>query len=112
MDEKQKMTGIFLIPQTSNPTHAFAVVDKIAQQIGYFNCEPQKDVASILCKNAVLSPKHKEALTKLAEAYNYALMYIVAEEDSPFVDCDTFHIPTNEEMIIHLEKENHFEKEE
>jgi hypothetical protein len=102
MEKKQKMTGIFFIPQTNDSTNVFKVVDKIAQQLGYLNCEPQKDVAMILCKNTVLSSEHKETLTKLAEEYNYTLLYIVAEEDSPFVDCDTFNIPTDNEMKEHL----------
>ena len=102
MEKKQMLTGIFFIPKTNDACCAFNVVDKIAQQIGYLNCEPQKDVASILCKNTVLSSEHKNTLTKLAEEYNYTLLYIVAEEDSPFIDCDTFHIPTNDEMKEHL----------
>lgn len=110
MEKKQKMTGIFFIPQTSNSANVFNVVDKIAQQIGYLNCEPQKDNASILCKNVVLSSEHKNTLTKLAEEYNYTLLYIVAEEESPFIECDTFYIPTDDEMKEHLkleEKVNH-----
>jgi lipocalin len=81
MEKKQKMTWIFFIPQTNDSTNVFNVVNKIAQQIGYLNCEPQKDAALILCKNVVLSSEHRQTLTKLAEEYNYTLLYIIAEED-------------------------------
>lgn len=107
MEKKQMLTGIFLIPTL----HAHAdrnvksAMHAVIHQLGALNCEPD-DTAAVIKYTGLLSKETKEILDKEAKNNGYRIAYIEAEYETPFADCDTFHIPTDEEMIIHLEKEN------
>lgn len=101
MEKKQMLTGLYIIPTSNDSCNVFNVIDKIACQLGYLNCETQND-AAVIKYDGLLSKENKEKLTSLAEEYNFIIAYIEAEYETPFADCDTIHIPTNEEMKEHL----------
>lgn len=107
MEKKQMLTGIFLIPtlHISTSRDANAAVKATVHQLGALNCEPD-DTAAVIKYTGLLSKETKEILDREAKNYGHDIAYIEAEYETPFADCDTFHIPTDEEMIIHLEKEN------
>lgn len=86
--EKKIITGIGLIPTSSNPINAFRMADSLAGMIGHFNCEVQKDAAFIKYEGK-LSNEHKERLDKLADDNYYELMYIEAYEDDERINCNT-----------------------
>lgn len=109
MEKKQMITGLYFIPTSDGACCAFSVVDRIACQLGYLNCKTQDD-AAVIKYNGLLSEENKKKLTGLAEEHSFIIAYIEAEDDTPFADCDTIHIPTDDEMKEHLkleEKVNH-----
>ena len=77
--EKKIITGIFLIPTSSNPSNP-NVTEMIANQIGHFHCEIHSDVAGIRYMGK-LSNEHKAKLDKIAENYCYNVIYIETYED-------------------------------
>lgn len=101
MEEKQMLTGLYIIPTSNDSCNVFNVVDKIAYQLGYLNCETQDD-ASVIKYYGLLSNKNKEKLTSLAEEHHFIIAYIEAEYETPFANCDTIHIPTDDEMKEYL----------
>ena len=104
MEKKQMLTGIFLIPtlHMSISRDTNAAIKAIVYQLGALNCEPDNH-AAVIKYTGLLSKETKEVLDIEAKNYGHNIAYIEAEYETPFADCDTFHIPTNEEMIIHLE---------
>lgn len=104
MEEKQMLTGLYFIPTSNDSCNVFNVIDKIACQLGYLNCETQDD-AAVIKYNGLLSEENKKTLTSLAEEHNFIIAYIEAEYETPFADCDTIHIPTDDEMKEHLKLE-------
>ena len=101
MEKKQMLTGLYFIPTSNDSCNVFNVVDKIACQLSYLNCETQDD-AAVIKYNGLLSEVNKQKLTSLAEEHHFTIAYIEAEYGTPFADYDTIHIPTNEEMKEHL----------
>ena len=103
MEKKQMITGIFLIPtlHLSTTRDANKAVDAIVYQLGSLNCE-QDNRAAVIRYTGLLSKETKEILDKEAKNYGHDIAYVEAEHETPFVDCDTFHIPTDEEMKEHL----------
>lgn len=111
MEKKQMLTGIFLIPtlHISTSRDANAAVKAIVHQLGALNCEPDNR-AAVIKYTGLLSKETKEILDIEAKNYGHDVAYIEAEYETPFCDCDTFHIPTDDEMKEHLkleEKVNH-----
>ena len=106
MEKKQMLTGIFLIPTLHyTDKNVKSAMYAVIHQLGVLNCEPD-DTAAVIKYTGLLSKETKEILDKEAKNNGHHIAYIEAEYETPFADCDTFHIPTDEEMIIHLEKEN------
>ena len=103
MEKKQMLTGIFLIPtlHVSASRDANAAITAIVYQLGALNCENDNDCA-MLRYNGRLSNDAKSVLEDVAKTHGHLILYIEAEEDTPFVDDNTFHIPTNDEMKEHL----------
>ena len=101
MEKKQMLTGLYFIPTLNTSCDVFNVVDKIACQLGYLNCETRDDAAAIKY-DGLLSKENKEKLTNLAKSHQFIIAYIEAEYETPFADCDTIHIPTDDEMKEHL----------
>lgn len=111
MEKKQMLTGIFLIPklQFHENKDAVNVTNAIVHQLGALNCEPD-DESAMIRYNGILNRETKEILNTESKKYAFSIMYVEAEQDTPFIDCDTFRIPTNDEMKTHLnldEKVNH-----
>ena len=113
MEKKQMLTVIFFIPtlHTHADRNVKSAMYAVVHQLGALNCEPD-DTAAVIKYTGLLSKETKEILDKEAKNNGHHIAYIEAEYETPFADCDTFHIPTNEEMIIHLENENYFKEEE
>ena len=105
MEKKQMLTGIFLIPtlHISTTRDANKAVDAIIHQLGVLNCEPDNR-AAIIKYTGLLSEETKEILDREAKNYGHDVAYVEAEYETPFVDCDTIHIPTDEEMKEHLKQ--------
>ena len=103
MEKKQMLTEIFLIPtlHISASRDANAAVKAIVHQLGALNCEPD-NTAAVIKYAGLLSKETKEILDIEAKNYGHDIAYIEAEYETPFVDCDTFHIPTDAEMREHL----------
>ena len=101
MGKKQMLTVLYLIPTSNGACDAFDVVDIIARQLGYLNCKTQDDVAAIKYDD-ILSQDVKEKLTDIADDNNFVIKYVETEYETPFVNCDTIHIPTADEMQTHL----------
>lgn len=111
MEKKQMITGIFLIPtlHISASKDANAAVKAIVYQLGALNCDDDNDCA-MLKYNGILSNAAKSILEDVAKAHGHRILYLETEDETPFVDDNTFHIPTDEEMKEHLkleEKVNH-----
>ena len=111
MEKKQMLTGIFLIPELRFHANkdAMNATNAIVHQLGALNCEPDDETAMIRY-NGILNRETKEILSAESKKYGFYTAYVEAEYESPFVDCDTFRIPTNDEMKTHLnwdEKVNH-----
>lgn len=107
--KKQKMpTGIFLIPtlHISPSRDANEAIDAIIFQLGALNCEKDDD-AAVIKYNGLLSAETKEILNKEIKCHGHLIMYLEAEYETPFANDDTFHIPTNEEMVEHLNAQNY-----
>ena len=103
MEKKQMLTGIFLIPVLSYHANKDAnkAVNAIIYQLGALNCEPDNS-AAVIKYTGLLSKETKEILDIEAKSYGHHIAYIEAEYETPFADCDTLHIPTNDEMKEHL----------
>ena len=101
MEKKQMLTVLFFVPTSNASCNAFNIVDKVACQLGYLNCEKQDD-AAIIKYDGLLSKENKEKLTELAKEYQFVIAYVEAEYETPFANCDTIHIPTDDEMKEHL----------
>ena len=104
MEKEVKMlTGIFLIPtlHISASRDANAATTAIVYQLGALNCENNNDCA-MLKYNGILSNDAKSVLEDVAKTHGHRILYLEAEDESPFIDDNTFHIPTNEEMKEHL----------
>ena len=101
MEKKQMLTGLYIIPTSNDSCNVFNIVDKIACQLGYLNCETQND-AAVIKYDGTLSQDNKTKLTNLANEHGFVIAYVEAEYETPFADCDTIHIPTDDEMKEHL----------
>lgn len=101
--EIKMITGMFLIPVLDYHANKNTndVVKAIVHQLGALNCEDDNDCAMIRC-NGILSKNAKEVLADIAEQHGHRILYLEAEDETPFVDDDTFHIPTDNEMKNHL----------
>lgn len=101
--EVKIITGIFLIPtlHVSTSRDANVAVNAIVYQLGALNCENDNDCA-VIRYNGILSKDAKEVLTDIAKQHGHRILYLEAEDETPFVNDDTFHIPTNGEMKEHL----------
>lgn len=103
--EVKIITSIFFIPELNyfdNP-NANNAVNAIMYQLGSLNCESNDDYA-IIKYNGILSKDAKQKLIDIVKQYGHSIVYIEAENETPFVDCDTIHIPTNDEMKEHLNR--------
>lgn len=103
MEKKQMLTGIFLIPtlHISTSRDANAAAKAIVYQLGALNCEDDNDHA-VIRYNGILNKDAKEVLTDMAKQHGHRILYLEAENETPFADDDTFHIPTDDEMKEHL----------
>ena len=72
MEKKQMLTGLYIIPTSNDSCNVFNVIDKIACQLGYLNCETQND-AAVIKYNGLLSKENKEKLTSLAEEHQFTI---------------------------------------
>lgn len=102
---KQMITGILLIP-TLHPhakKDANDALNAIVHQLGALNCEEHNDHA-LIQHTGILSETVKTVLNDTANEYGHHLIYLEAEDETPFVNNDTFHIPTDDEMIVYLGK--------
>lgn len=97
------ITGIFLIPELNHNTNKDAnmVVDAIIYQLGALNCENDNGCA-IIKYTGILNEDTKTVFTNIAKQYGHSVLYLEAEDETPFANDDTFHIPTNAEMKEHL----------
>lgn len=104
---EQMITGILLIP-TQHP-HAKKdtknALNAIVHQLGALNCEKHDDYA-VIQYIGILSETVKTVLNDTANEHGHHLWYLEAENKTPFVDKDTFHIPTDDEMIVYLGRRN------
>lgn len=107
MEKKQMLTGIFFIP-TLQVHNVKSAMHAVIHQLGALNCEPD-GTAAIIKYNGLLSKETKEILNKEAKDNGHHIAYIEAEYETPFVNDDTFHIPTDEEMVEHLNAQNYEE---
>ncbi|MBR5795669.1 MAG: hypothetical protein IKY26_05955 [Erysipelotrichaceae bacterium] len=105
--EVKMITGIFLIPtlHVSTSRDAKAAVKTIVYQLGVLNCDYDNDCA-MLRYNDILSNDVKSKLKHEAATHGHRILFLEAEDKSSFIDDNTFHIPTDEEMIVHLERLN------
>lgn len=103
MEKNQMLTGIFLVPVLDYHANKNAndAVKAIVYQLGALNCESD-NICAVIRYNGILSKDAKEVLTNVAKQYGHRILYCEAEKDTSFVDDDTFHIPTNDEMKEHL----------
>lgn len=111
MEKNQMLTCIILIPVLDYHAskNANDAVKAIVYQLGALNCK-NDDICAAIRYNGILNKNTKEILTNVAEQHGHRILYAEAEKDAAFVDNDTFHIPTNDEMKTHLnwdEKVNH-----
>lgn len=111
MEKKQMLTGIFFIPtlHVHADRNVKSAMYAVVHQLGALNCEPD-NTAAVIKYTGLLSKETKEILNKEAKNNGHRIAYIEVEYETPFADCDTFHIPTDDEMKEHLkleEKVNH-----
>ena len=101
--EIKMITGIFLIPtlHMSTSRDANNALNAIMYQLGALNCEDGDDCA-MLKYNGILNNDAKSALENVAKTHDYYILYLEAEDKSSFIDDNTFHIPTDEEIREHL----------
>ena len=101
--EVKMITGIFLIPLLDYHANKNAndAVKAIVYQLGALNCENDSDCA-VIKYNGTLNKNAKNVLTDIAKQYGHRILYFEAEDETPFIDDDTFHIPTDDEMKEHL----------
>lgn len=101
--EVKMITGIFLVPVLDYHAHKNAndAVKAIVYQLGALNCEDDSNCA-VIRYNDILSKDAKAVLTDIAKQHGHRILYLEAEDETPFADDDTFHIPTNDEMKEHL----------
>lgn len=101
--EVKMLTGIFLIPtlHISTSRDANAAVKAIVYQLGALNCDYDNDCA-MLRYNGILNNDAKSKLEHEAATHGHRILFLEAEDESSFIDDNTFHIPTNEEMKEHL----------
>ena len=55
--------------------------------------------------NGTLPVEHKEKLINIAKDDGYQLLFVEAEQDNKWINYETIHVPTNEEMVEHLKWE-------
>lgn len=103
MEKKQMLTGIFLIPALDYHAHKNAndAIKAIIYQLGALNCDDDYNYAAIKY-NGILKKDAKTILNDIAKNHGHHILYIEAEDNTPFADDDTLHIPTDEEMKEHL----------
>lgn len=95
------ITEIYAIPTTNQSPNVFKTIEKIIHQLGAFNCDICDDAAAISYES-IISAERKAMLQDIAKKDNYTLLFIEAEEETKWIDCETIHIPTTEEMKKHL----------
>lgn len=96
------ITGIYAVPTISDAPSAFSTIEKVAHQLGLFHCDLCDEAASVAYMG-IISTEHKQKLQKIAENDGYVLIFVEAEEDTKWINCETVHVPTTEEMKEHLE---------
>lgn len=92
MEKKQILTGLYFIPTKNDATNVFNTVNKIAQQLGYLNCEADDNAAAIKYEG-IIQEEHKEKLIKIANENHFTIMFIEAEYETPYADNNTIRIP-------------------
>ena len=95
--EKKKITGIICVPATNDTGNAFETLDKISNMLGHFHCTISND-AALLQYNGIISSEHKDELEKIAEGYDFTLMYIEMYEDDERFGNNTINLINNEEI--------------
>ena len=95
------ITGIYAIPTINNAPSAFQTIEKIAHQLGLLHCDLWDEAAAV-AYTGTISTTHKQKLQSVAENEGYKLIFVEAEEDTKWIDCETIHVPTTEEMKEHL----------
>ena len=95
------ITGIYAVPTISNAPSAFATIEKIAHQLGLLHCDLCSEAAAV-AYTGIISTEHKQKLQKIAENDDYVLIFVEAEEDTKWINCETIHVPTTEEMKEYL----------
>ena len=108
MKEQTMLTGIFLIPtlHVSAARNANDAIHAIIFQLGALNCEADNN-AAVIKYNGLLSKEIKEILNKEIKCHGHVALFIEAEKETSFANDDTFHIPTNEEMVEHLNAQDY-----
>lgn len=95
--EKKKITGIICIPKVGDTGNAFQALNKISDMLGQFHCTISDETAT-LKYNGVISSEHKDELTKIAEDYNFTLIYIEMYENDERLDNNTINLINNEDI--------------
>lgn len=95
------ITGIYAVPTISNAPSAFQTIEKIAHQLGLLHCDLCSEAAAA-AYTGTISTEHKQKLQSIAKDDGYTLLFVEAEEDTKWIDCETVHVPTNNEMKEHL----------
>lgn len=98
------ITGIYAIPTISGAPSGFITIEKVAHQLGLLHCDLCNEAAAV-AYTGTISTEHKQKLQNIAKNDGYVLIFVEAEEDTKWIDCETIHIPTNEEMKEHLKWE-------
>lgn len=95
------ITGIYAVPTISNAPSAFVTIEKVAHQLGLFHCDLCDEVAAV-AYTGTIPTEHKQKLQDIAKNDGYELIFVEAEEDTKWIDCETIHIPNDKEMKEHL----------
>ena len=95
------ITAIYTVPTINNAPNAFSTIEKVANQLGLLHCDLWDDAAAVAYKG-IISKENKQKLQNIAKNDSYVLIFVEAEENTKFIDWETIHIPTNDEMKEHL----------
>lgn len=102
------ITAIYAIPRISNAPSAFSTIEKVSHQLGLLYCD-LCDEAAAMAYTGTISTEHKQKLQNIAENDGYMLLFVEAEKDTKWIECESVHVPTTEEIKEHLEMEKHIE---
>ena len=100
--ETNFITAILVIATAKNslfPAHKMC--ETISNYVGRLNCEINDEIATV-CYNGILSKENKDKLQDVAKNGEFTLLFLEAEEDTKWIQNETIHVPSNNEMKEHL----------